>query len=96
MFDDNLKALADLKPNWDGYGGHTIGPGALTVAGLLRMLSLGGTMKGIVFFMSFFMATSLYLLPMLIFTPWMKKSAQGIGRAVLLCLGIFYLILSLP
>ena len=62
------------------------------VTGLLRALSLGSALGGGAFFASFFVSTSLYLLPVLGVWPWLSSErAQDIGRMALLLAGIWYL-----
>ncbi|HAM35009.1 MAG TPA: hypothetical protein DEB40_07370 [Elusimicrobia bacterium] len=62
------------------------------VIGLMRALILGSAWAGGVFFGAFFVATSLYLLPVLGIWPWLSSSwARIAGRAALVLAGLWYL-----
>lgn len=62
------------------------------VTGLLRAMALGSALAGAAFFASFFLSTSLYLLPVLGVWPWLSGGrARGIGRMALVLAGLWYL-----
>jgi hypothetical protein len=59
-------------------------------AGFLRLMELADTAKGISYFLGFYAATSLFMSPVLLGTPWIKTRAREIGRLTLLLAGIWY------
>lgn len=68
----------------------------LTVA-ITRVLMAGNIYSGVIFFLSFFSATSLFTLP-LFFISTFKKKFEGIqitARIVLILLGFYYIIKAL-
>lgn len=59
-------------------------------AGLVRLLELADMLKGISYFGGFFAATSLFVSPVLLGTPWIGRRANEIGRLTLLLAGLWY------
>ncbi|HBA59416.1 MAG TPA: hypothetical protein DCZ92_01060 [Elusimicrobia bacterium] len=59
-------------------------------AGFLRLLGLADILKGFAYFGGFFAATTLFIAPMLLGTPWIGRRANEIGRLTLLIAGIWY------
>ncbi|MDA8243636.1 MAG: sulfite exporter TauE/SafE family protein [Elusimicrobia bacterium] len=59
-------------------------------AGLVRLLELADLLKGAAYFCGFFAATSLFISPVLLGTPWIGRRANEIGRLTLLIAGIWY------
>lgn len=59
-------------------------------AGLLRLLQLADYSRGAVYFGGFFIATTLFTLPVLLGTPWHSPRVAGIGRLTLLLAGAWY------
>lgn len=64
-------------------------------AGFLRLLGLADTLKGFAYFGGFFAATSLFISPVLLGTPWLGARANDIGRLTLLLAGLWYSFLGL-
>lgn len=64
-------------------------------AGFIRLLELADIMKGFSYFGGFFLATSLFISPVLLGTPWIGRRANEIGRLTLLLAGLWYLALGL-
>lgn len=65
------------------------------MAGFLRLLELADVARGFSYFGGFFAATSLFISPVLLGTPWLGKRANEIGRLTLLLAGAWYLALGL-
>lgn len=63
-------------------------------AGLLRLLELADIPKGFAYFGGFFTATSLFISPVLLGTPWLGRRANEIGRLTLLLAGLWYAFLG--
>lgn len=64
-------------------------------AGFIRLMDLADVLKGFSYFGGFFSATSLFLSPVLLGTPWLGARVSEIGRLTLLLAGLWYLILGL-
>ncbi|HNW43371.1 MAG TPA: sulfite exporter TauE/SafE family protein [Elusimicrobiales bacterium] len=64
-------------------------------AGLLRLLELADIPKGLAYFTGFFCATSLFVSPVMLGTPWLGTRANDIGRLALLLAGLWYTLLGL-
>lgn len=64
------------------------------MAGFLRLLELADILKGFAYFSGFFAATSLFISPVLLGTPWLGQRAKEIGRLTLLLAGLWYLALG--
>lgn len=64
-------------------------------AGFLRLMELADVLKGFAYFGGFFSATSLFISPVLLGTPWIGQKANEIGRLTLLLAGIWYVVLGL-
>lgn len=64
-------------------------------AGFIRLLELADVAKGFAYFGGFFGATSLFISPVLLGTPWLGRRANEIGRLTLLIAGLWYLALGL-
>lgn len=64
-------------------------------AGFIRLLGLADIPKGFAYFSGFFGATSLFISPVLLGTPWLGVRANEIGRLTLLLAGLWYTILGL-
>jgi len=64
-------------------------------AGFIRLLELADVPKGFAYFGGFFAATSLFISPVLLGTPWLGRRANEIGRLTLLIAGLWYLALGL-
>jgi hypothetical protein len=64
-------------------------------AGFLRLMGLADVLKGFAYFSGFFAATSLFISPVLLGTPWIGRRANEIGRLTLLIAGIWFCILGL-
>ncbi len=64
-------------------------------AGFLRLMELADIMKGFAYFNGFFWATSLFISPVLLGTPWLGRRANEIGRLTLLLAGLWYAVLGL-
>ncbi len=64
-------------------------------AGLIRLLQLADVPKGLVYFIGFFSATTLFTAPVMLGTPWLGRRASEIGRLTLLLAGLWYLALGL-
>jgi hypothetical protein len=64
------------------------------MAGFLRLLELADVLKGFSYFGGFFAATSLFISPVLLGTPWLGRRANEIGRLTLLLAGLWYLALG--
>ncbi|MGD9641611.1 MAG: sulfite exporter TauE/SafE family protein [Elusimicrobiales bacterium] len=64
-------------------------------AGFIRLLELADIAKGFSYFGGFFLATSLFISPVLLGTPWIGRRANEIGRLTLLLAGLWYLLLGL-
>jgi sulfite exporter TauE/SafE len=63
------------------------------LTGMTVVLALGSAASGAAFFTAFFMATSLYLLPVLGVWPWLSHArARSFGRWVLLLAGAWYFV----
>ncbi|HOW28181.1 MAG TPA: sulfite exporter TauE/SafE family protein [Elusimicrobiota bacterium] len=51
------------------------------IAGAVRLLELGRVSSGILFFLAFFVGTSVYLLPVMLMKPWVRtERMMNIGR----------------
>ena len=62
------------------------------LTGMVVVLAIGSAAGGVAFFMAFFAATSLYLLPVLGVWPWLSHlRARSIGRWALGLAGVWYL-----
>ena len=59
-------------------------------AGFLRLMGLADFAKGTVYFCGFYAATSLFMSPVLLGTPWIGARVKEIGRLTLLLAGIWY------
>jgi hypothetical protein len=64
------------------------------MAGFLRLLELADVPSGFAYFGGFFAATSLFIAPVLLGTPWLGRRSSEIGRLTLLLAGIWYLVLG--
>jgi len=64
-------------------------------AGFIRLLEMADILKGFAYFGGFFSATSLFISPVLLGTPWFGARANEIGRLTLLIAGCWYAILGL-
>jgi hypothetical protein len=64
-------------------------------AGFLRLMELADVLKGFAYFGGFFAATSLFIAPVLLGTPWLGTRANEIGRLTLLLAGLWYIVLGL-
>lgn len=65
------------------------------MAGFLRLLEMADIPNGFAYFGGFFSATSLFISPVLLGTPWLGQRASEIGRLTLLLAGLWYLVLGL-
>ena len=63
-------------------------------AGFLRLLEMADVLKGFAYFGGFFSATSLFISPVLLGTPWIGSRANEIGRLTLLITGLWYTVLG--
>jgi sulfite exporter TauE/SafE len=59
-------------------------------AGFLRLMELADIPKGLMYFCGFFGATSLFISPVMLGTPWLGTRANEIGRLTLLIAGLWY------
>lgn len=59
-------------------------------AGFLRLMEMADILKGLVFFCGFFGATSLFISPVMLGTPWIGPRTNEIGRLTLLIAGLWY------
>jgi hypothetical protein len=59
-------------------------------AGFLRLMEMADVFKGLVYFCGFFGATSLFISPVMLGTPWIGPRANEIGRLTLLIAGLWY------
>jgi len=64
-------------------------------AGFIRLMELADIAKGFAYFGGFFTATSLFISPVLLGTPWVGTRANEIGRLTLLLAGLWYAALGL-
>jgi len=64
-------------------------------AGFIRLLEMADIPKGFAYFGGFFGATSLFIAPVLLGTPWLGRRANEIGRLTLLLAGLWYSFLGL-
>jgi hypothetical protein len=64
-------------------------------AGFLRLMELADLPSGFAYFGGFFTATSLFISPVLLGTPWVGARANEIGRLTLLLAGLWYALLGL-
>ena len=64
-------------------------------AGFLRLLEMADVLKGFAYFGGFFSATSLFISPVLLGTPWIGNRANEIGRLTLLITGLWYAVLGI-
>lgn len=64
-------------------------------AGFLRLMELADVLKGFAYFTGFFAATSLFISPVLLGTPWLGRRANEIGRLTMLIAGIWFSLLGL-
>ena len=64
-------------------------------AGFIRLLEMADVLKGFAYFGGFFGATSLFISPVLLGTPWLGSRANEIGRLTLLLAGLWYTVLGL-
>ncbi len=64
-------------------------------AGFIRLLEMADVLKGFAYFGGFFGATSLFISPVLLGTPWLGSRANEIGRLTLLIAGLWYTVLGL-
>lgn len=64
-------------------------------AGFLRLMELADVIKGFSYFCGFYTATSLFISPVLLGTPWIGRRANEIGRLTLLLAGAWYTLLGL-
>lgn len=64
-------------------------------AGFIRLLSMADIAKGFVYLGGFFSATSLFISPVLLGTPWLEGRVNEIGRLTLLVTGLWYAILGI-
>ena len=64
-------------------------------AGCLRLLELAEVAKGLAYFTGFFCATSLFVSPVMLGTPWLGARANDIGRLALLLAGLWYAAIGL-
>ena len=63
-------------------------------AGFLRLMQMADIAKGFAFFCGFFGATSLFISPIMLGTPWIGQRANDIGRLTLLIAGLWYTLLG--
>ena len=60
---------------------------------LVRVVSIGGAIRGILFFVSFFVGTSLYIIPLsVVGAITTKKLFRNIGRVAAVVVGLWFLI----
>ncbi|MBI4669416.1 MAG: sulfite exporter TauE/SafE family protein [Elusimicrobia bacterium] len=65
-------------------------------AGMTRLIEMGSILFGIFYFLSFFTGTSLYVLPLILVTPWLKyERLVSAGRLCSFFSGIWFLVQSL-
>ena len=64
-------------------------------AGFIRLMEIADVLKGFAYFGGFFAATSLFISPVLLGTPWIGRRANKIGRLTLLLAGAWYTALGL-
>ena len=64
-------------------------------AALIRLMEMADVLKGFAYFGGFFSATSLFISPVLLGTPWISRRANEIGRLTLLLAGLWYTVLGL-
>ncbi len=64
-------------------------------AGFLRLMEMADVLKGLVYFCGFFGATSLFISPVMLGTPWIGARANEIGRLTLLIAGLWYTFLGI-
>jgi hypothetical protein len=64
-------------------------------AGFLRLMQLADVLKGFAYFTGFFAATTLFISPVLLGTPWLGRRANEIGRLTLLIAGVWFVLLGL-
>lgn len=63
-------------------------------AGFLRMMEMADILNGFIYFCGFFCATSLFISPVMLGTPWLGPRANDIGRLTLLIAGLWYIFLG--
>lgn len=63
--------------------------------GFIRLMEMADVLKGFSYFGGFFAATSLFISPVLLGTPWLGARANQIGRLTLLLAGLWYTVLGL-
>ncbi|MEK7721842.1 MAG: hypothetical protein AAB359_05585, partial [Elusimicrobiota bacterium] len=64
-------------------------------AGFIRLLEMADVLRGFAYFGGFFGATSLFISPVLLVTPWLSGRVNEIGRLTLLITGLWYAVLGL-
>lgn len=64
-------------------------------AGFVRLLEMADVLKGFAYFGGFFTATSIFISPVLLGTPWVGGRVNEIGRLTLLLAGLWYTVLGL-
>ncbi|OGR65112.1 MAG: hypothetical protein A2X31_08140 [Elusimicrobia bacterium GWB2_63_22] len=64
-------------------------------AGFLRLLELADILKGFAYFGGFFAATSIFISPVMLGTPWVGARVKEIGRLTLLLAGLWYTVLGI-
>ncbi|MDD5044482.1 MAG: sulfite exporter TauE/SafE family protein [Candidatus Omnitrophica bacterium] len=61
--------------------------------GMIKLLELGNVFKGVVYFLAFFIGTSLYMLPLLSLAWTVKiKRLQNIGNLTAFLVGVWFLV----
>ncbi len=64
-------------------------------AGFLRLMELADVFKGLTYFCGFFGATSLFISPIMLGTPWIGPRVNEIGRLTLFIAGVWYSVLGI-
>jgi sulfite exporter TauE/SafE len=66
------------------------------IAAIARVVDIGGIASGMIFFFSFFIGTSLYVLPLFTLSPFTKaEKAQHIGVLSSFIVGVWFIIAAL-
>ena len=86
------KQIMNLPPFWLGiFLGLNVCPPFLL--GIARLMQIGSVWRGALYFMAFFVSSSLYLLPAFIVTPFFSgERARRLGAIVSLIVGGWFLI----
>lgn len=65
------------------------------ITGFVRLLDIADVFNGLFYFSGFFISTSLFMVPLILPTPWLNERVKSIGRIALFLSGLWYLFLGI-